>query len=316
MYGFEIILCRFLYFHERHLFSDGIYIDYIIKSPYCQSSGVIPVMATKIFFHIIKTEDITRCPLIFFGANEMSLSIFSGILLPFIGTTFGAAAVFFLRNNSCFAESDSLSGFSAGVMMAASVWSLIIPAVEMTSFLGCFAFVPMLMGLWAGVVFLLMSEKFLSLKNNTEAGNTLFFFAVVLHNIPEGMAVGVAFAMAVSQNSKVHLLSAFMLSLGMTIQNIPEGAIISLPLRFKGTPASKAFVAGTLSGIAEPVFALLTFTFMSVSARILPYLLGFAAGAMLFVSAKELIPKADGTKGSVFFMIGFSVMMVLDIALG
>jgi ZIP family zinc transporter len=198
-------------------------------------------------------------------------------------------------------------------MMAASVWSLIIPAVEMSQNLGRFAFFPMLCGLWAGVIFLILGELF----SSSEIGkDSLFFFAVILHNIPEGMAVGVAFATAISQNSSALLMSAMMLSVGVTIQNIPEGAIISMPLNEKGSPRIKAFANGALSGLPEPVFAFLTLIFSSVSVAVLPYLLGFAAGAMIYVSVKDLIPSAKGKKGCLSFLLGFSVMMVLDVALG
>lgn len=261
----------------------------------------------------MKTEDIKVYPPIFSGDIKMYLSVFYGIILPFIGTTLGAAAVFTFRQNKGMRQTAMLSGFSAGVMMAASVWSLIIPAVEMSAHLGFFAFSPMLCGMWLGVLFLIWSEKLLSLRGKNDF---LFFLAVILHNIPEGMAVGVAFAMALSQNSSPLLLSAFMLSFGMTMQNIPEGAIISLPLASEGVSKGKSFVCGSLSGIAEPVFALITLMFSSVSAMILPYLLGFAAGAMIYVSAKELIPEAKGIKGCLAFLSGFSVMMVLDVALG
>ena len=245
----------------------------------------------------------------------MSLSTVFGIFLPFLGTTLGSSIVFFMRKNTPF-QSATLSGFSAGVMMAASVWSLIIPAVEMSSSLDFFAFYPMLCGLWAGVFFLMMSEKFMTAKNKNHVGKgPLFILAVVLHNIPEGMAVGVAFAMALSHKSPSLFLSALMLSFGMTVQNIPEGAIISLPLHANGYSKKSSFVRGSLSGISEPVFAFITIMFSSVSTVILPHLLGFAAGAMIYVSVKELIPESKGTKGCLCFMLGFSVMMVLDVAL-
>ncbi len=243
----------------------------------------------------------------------MSFSVFKGIILPFLGTSAGAFFVFFSSKNKFRLKRGLLSGFSAGVMIAASVWSLIIPAVEMSHHLYRFAFFPMLCGLWVGVIFLMVAEKF----SSSEIGkDSLFFLAVILHNIPEGMAVGVAFATALSQNSKALFLSAMMLSVGVTIQNIPEGAIISLPLSEKGTSRAKAFILGSLSGLPEPVFAFITLLFSSVSTAILPYLLGFAAGAMIYVSVKDLIPEAKGTKGCLCFLLGFSVMMVLDIALG
>lgn len=247
----------------------------------------------------------------------MSLYLPLGILLPFFGTTLGSAAVFFTRKRNFFVQSGVLSGFSAGVMIAACVWSLIIPAVEMSEHLRRFAFLPMLCGLWAGALFLLLAENLLSRKNTRiHDKNFLFFLAVILHNIPEGMAVGIAFAMAVSNNSKALFVSALILSLGVTIQNIPEGAIMSVPYSEKGTSLYRSFLFGSLSGLPEPVFALVTLLFSSASAVILPYLLGFAAGAMIYVSVKELIPEAKGVKGCICFLSGFSVMMVLDIALG
>lgn len=247
----------------------------------------------------------------------MSFKIILGILLPFFGTTLGAAAVFFSRKNTGASPSGCLSGFSAGVMIASSVWSLIIPAVEMSHNYGFFSFVPMLFGLWLGVVFLVLSEKASSkLMKKRTSGAPLFFFAVVLHNIPEGMAVGVAFALAITQGSTLLLISALMLSIGMTLQNIPEGAIISLPLADRGKTKSSAFILGSLSGIVEPVAAFCAIIFSSTASVLLPYLLGFAAGAMIYVSASELIPEAKGAKGTLCFLLGFCVMMVLDVSLG
>lgn len=242
---------------------------------------------------------------------KMSFLIILGILLPLIGTTLGACFVFFKGIRG--ADSKILSGFAAGVMAAACVWSLIIPAVEMSFFLGFFSFVPMLSGLWFGVIFLILCEKIPFARKND---GFLFYFAVILHNIPEGMAVGVAFASALDNNGAIGLASAFLLSFGIAMQNIPEGAIISLPLSAGGKSGRKSFVLGSLSGIVEPIAACLTLVFSSVVTFLLPYLLGFAAGAMLYVSLSELLPKASGTKGNLWFLLGFSVMMVLDVALG
>ena len=243
----------------------------------------------------------------------MSLKIIFGILLPFIGTTLGAFFVFFAKRKS--SDSKALSGFAAGVMLAASVWSLIIPAVEMSASLGIFAFIPMLLGLWSGIAFIIAAEKLIALSYDSESASCAsFFLAVVLHNIPEGMAVGVAFALALK--SPAAFLPAVMMSVGMAMQNIPEGAIISLPLKNGGSSKKKAFILGSLSGIVEPIAAIFTLVFASFAASILPYLLGFAAGAMIFVTADELLPKAKSTGGVLWFCIGFSVMMVLDIALG
>ncbi len=247
----------------------------------------------------------------------MSLDIIFGILLPFIGTSLGAAAVFFTKKDSCRTHDGSLSGFAAGVMVAASVWSLIIPAVEMSAHLGIFAFFPMLLGFWAGIIFLILTEKPLQrFTNHKDTGKLMFLLAVVLHNIPEGMAVGVAFALALEAGSAPLLVSAFMLSIGMTLQNVPEGAIISLPLREGGKSKTRSFILGSLSGIVEPIAALATLAFSSAASSLLPYLLGFAAGAMIYVSAGELIPNAKGLRGVLWFCMGFSLMMVLDIALG
>ena len=247
----------------------------------------------------------------------MSPNIFFGIILPFIGTTFGSAAVFFTANNKNGTKDVSLSGFAAGVMAAASVWSLIIPSVEMSSHLGFFAFFPMLLGFWAGVFFLIAAEKPVErFSKKGPAGRLMLVLAVVIHNIPEGMAVGVAFAAALGTGSTAMLVPALMLSVGMTLQNIPEGAIISLPLGNGGKSKTKAFLLGSLSGAVEPVFAIITLIFSSAASVLLPYLLGFAAGAMIYVCAGELIPRAKGLCGVLWFLFGFSVMMVLDVALG
>ena len=210
-----------------------------------------------------------------------------------------------------------LLSFAAGVMMAASVWSLIIPAVEMSASFSFFAFLPMFIGLWAGILFFVVTEKPLSaFEKRQKSGNLSFFLAVVLHNIPEGMAVGVAFAMALETGSRGLMLSALMLSFGMALQNIPEGAIISLPLSESGFSKTKAFAFGSLSGLVEPLAAVVTLAFSSVASALLPYLLGFAAGAMIYVSVRDLLPEATGLYGVLWFCAGFSVMMVLDIALG
>lgn len=241
----------------------------------------------------------------------MNLLILPGILLPFIGTSLGASFVFFSKGKS--SDRSILQGFASGVMIAASVWSLIIPAVEMSSHLGFFSFIPMLSGLWFGIAFLFLCEK---LPFSDKSDGFLFYLAVVLHNIPEGMAVGIAFACAVSGSSFMGIASAFLLSFGIAMQNIPEGAIISLPLRNDGHSRKKAFALGSLSGIVEPVAAFFTLIFSSIVSSLLPYLLGFAAGAMIYVTLSELLPTAKGIKGTLWFLIGFSLMMVLDITLG
>lgn len=243
----------------------------------------------------------------------MSLYVFLGMLLPFIGTSLGAGVVFLTKNAASPSKSKSLSGFASGVMVAASIWSLIIPSISMSESMGVFKFLPALSGLWTGLVFLFLCDKLLSKAN---LHKNLFYMSIVLHNIPEGMAVGLAFACALSENVSMGIAGAVMLSLGMSLQNIPEGAIISLPLEGKGTSKEKAFVLGSLSGIVEPVFAFITLMFAPFFSCLLPFFLGFAAGAMIFVTITELIPDADGTIGAFSFFGGFSLMMILDVALG
>lgn len=247
----------------------------------------------------------------------MFLSTVTGLLLPFAGTTLGAATVFFTKNHSKKTQGGYLYCASAGVMMAASVWSLIIPSVNMSQHLGFFSFVPAFSGLWLGAIFLILSEKLLSGANcQKKSGNFFLCLAVILHNIPEGMAVGVCFAGALAEHPSSSLAAALLLSLGIALQNIPEGAIISLPEKNSGVSKKKAFLSGTLSGVVEPVFALLSLVFSSFITSLMPYLLGFAAGTMIYVSVYELMPKSNGTKDSLCFILGFCIMMMLDIALG
>lgn len=259
----------------------------------------------------------------YYGEIKMSFNVFFGILLPFLGTTLGSAAVFLTRKKGL-CKGLCLSGFAAGVMMAASVWSLIIPAIEMSKRFGVLSFMPALLGFWCGIVFLYFSEKLLPFvtKGKSEdyfSGKLLFILAVVLHNIPEGMAVGVSFACIIEGEGIMGLGAALMLSFGMAMQNIPEGAIISVPLSDNKYSKRKAFIYGTLSGIVEPIAALVTVIFSSAVVSLLPYLLGFAAGAMIYVAVSELIPEAAGHSkrgfvGAFAFFIGFSIMMVLDVA--
>ncbi len=244
----------------------------------------------------------------------MKLQLLFGILLPFLGTSLGAAAVFFVRKKGGLSgENVLLSGFASGVMVAASVWSLIIPAVEMCSGLGFFSFVPMVSGLWLGLCIMICLENLSKhIFKQKESGRFLFFLAVVLHNIPEGMAVGASFACALHGN----MTPALLLSAGIALQNIPEGAIISTPLNADGKPRTTAFVFGAMSGIVEPVAALFTVLFSSLAISVLPYLLGFAAGAMLYVTVKDLLPGVSENRGVIWFFVGFSLMAVLDITLG
>ena len=253
-----------------------------------------------------------------------------GILIPFIGTTLGAACVFFMKKSLGDAVRRALAGFAAGVMVAASVWSLLIPAIEQSADMGRLSFFPAFIGFWVGVLFLLAldhliphlhvgSDQFEGPK--TKLGRTtMMVLAVTLHNIPEGMAVGVIYAGFLAGSSQITAASALALSLGIAIQNFPEGAIISMPLRAEGTKKGRAFLGGVLSGAVEPVGAVLTLIAARLVIPALPYLLSFAAGAMLYVVVEELIPEMSQGKhsniGTVFFAVGFSVMMILDVALG
>ena len=260
----------------------------------------------------------------------MKIQVFSAIFLPFLGTAVGAACVFFLRGAMNRLLQRALMGFAAGVMVAASVWSLIIPAMEQAASLGKFAFVPAFVGIWAGILFLLLLDRLvphLHLNSPCPEGvpchlgkSTMMFFAVALHNLPEGMAVGVVLAGWMTGNETISAAAAMALSLGIALQNLPEGAIISLPLKSNGMGAGRAFVYGVMSGIVEPVGAMLTILLAKLVVPLLPYLLSFAAGAMLYVVVEELIPEmSEGEHsniGTIFFTVGFSLMMVLDVALG
>ena len=258
------------------------------------------------------------------------MEAFYGILIPFLGTSLGAACVFFMKKALREAVQRSLTGFAAGVMVAASVWSLLIPAIEQSSKMGKLSFVPAALGFWAGILFLLALDHIIPhLHQNSEQAEgpqsrfqrtTMMVLAVTLHNIPEGMAVGVVYAGYLSGGAQITAAGALALSLGIAIQNFPEGAIISMPLRAEGMGKGRAFLGGVLSGVVEPIGAVLTILAARQIVPALPYLLSFAAGAMLYVVVEELIPEmSQGTHsniGTVFFAVGFSVMMVLDVALG
>ena len=255
---------------------------------------------------------------------------FYGIMIPFLGTLFGSACVFFLKKSMSDRLQRCLSGFAAGVMVAASVWSLLIPALEQADSLGKWSFVPAAAGFWAGILFLLLLDHWIPhLHRNAEQAEgpksrlqktTMLVLAVTLHNIPEGMAVGVVYAGYLTGNSTISAMGALALSLGIAIQNFPEGAIISMPLRAEGIKKSKAFFHGAASGFVEPIGALITIAAASFVVPALPFLLSFAAGAMLYVVVEELIPEmsagSHSNVGTVFFAVGFSVMMILDVALG
>ena len=255
---------------------------------------------------------------------------FWGILIPFLGTSLGAGCVFFLKNSLRDGIQRALTGFAAGVMVAASVWSLLIPAMEQAADLGRLAFFPAAVGFWLGILFLLLLDHLIPHlhQNSLQAEGpksqlqrtTMMVLAVTLHNIPEGMAVGVVYAGYLARTAQITAAGALALSLGIAIQNFPEGAIISMPLRAEGMKKGRAFWGGVLSGIVEPIGAVLTILAAGIVVPALPYLLSFAAGAMLYVVVEELIPEMSqgqhSNVGTVFFAVGFSVMMVLDVALG
>lgn len=239
--------------------------------------------------------------------------VFFGIIIPFIGTAIGAAFVFLLGREPGKTVHELLSGLSAGVMTAASVWSLLLPSIADSAHLGGLAFLPAATGFILGVLFICVIEKVAPiLSSSGSAGMTAF--AVTLHNVPEGMAVGVAYAGFLIKGTETALMGAFSLALGIAIQNIPEGAIVSMPMREKGR--LRAFSIGALSGAVEPVAATLPLIALSFIAPLMPYLLSFAAGAMMCVVVEELIPDLRGAVGTLAFTAGFVIMMSLDVALG
>lgn len=258
------------------------------------------------------------------------METFLGILIPFLGTTLGAMCVFFIRKKLGDLVQRALAGFAAGVMVAASIWSLLIPAIEQSKEMGSFSFLPAFIGFWIGILFLFALDHLiphLHVGSNQAEGpksklgrTTMMVLAVTLHNIPEGMAVGVMYAGFLAGSTQITAASALALSIGIAIQNFPEGAIISMPLRAEGENKGKAFLGGVLSGIVEPIGAILTILLSQLIIPALPYLLSFAAGAMLYVVVEELIPEMSQGKhsniGTIFFALGFSIMMVLDVALG
>lgn len=260
----------------------------------------------------------------------MSNQVFWGLMLPLIGTSAGSAMVFFLKDEINDRMLKSLSGFAAGVMFAASVWSLLIPSFELADAWGKGLFVPGTVGFWIGILFLLLLDHViphLHIGTNDVEGpkadlkrTTMMLFAVILHNIPEGMAVGVVYAGYLAGEQGLSAAAALTLSLGIAIQNFPEGAIVSLPLRTAGQSKWKAFMGGVGSGVVEPIAALITILLAELLIPLLPYFLGFAAGAMIYVVVEELIPEmTQGSHshiGCLSFALGFSLMMILDVALG
>ena len=253
-----------------------------------------------------------------------------GLLIPFIGTSAGAACVFFLKKDLKRGVQRALTGFAAGVMVAASIWSLIVPAIEQSSAMGQFAFLPAFLGFWAGILFLLLLDHVIPhLHRSIDQAEgpkshltrtAMMVLAVTLHNVPEGMAVGVVYAGLLSGSENITAGGALALALGIAIQNFPEGAIISMPLYAEGKSKAKSFWLGLLSGAVEPVFGALTVIVAALVVPAMPYLLSFAAGAMLYVVVEELIPEMSAGEhsniGVVSFAIGFSLMMALDVALG
>lgn len=256
----------------------------------------------------------------------MNIEIIRGVLIPFLGTVLGSACVFFLRKNIGDLVQRALTGFAAGVMVAASIWSLLIPAMEQSAAMGKWSFVPAVAGFWVGILFLLLLDHViphLHMKSEEAEGpkkswqkSTMLLLAVTLHNIPEGMAVGAAYAGCVAAGAAAPA-AAFTLALAIAIQNVPEGAIVALPLRTAGAGKGRAFLGGVLSGVVEPLAAGVTVLAAALIVPALPWLLGFAAGAMLYVVAAELLPtRGDSGPGALAFAAGFTVMMILDVALG
>ena len=260
----------------------------------------------------------------------MQTEVFQGLMIPFLGTALGSACVLFMKNRMNPMLQRALTGFAAGVMVAASIWSLLIPAMEQSEAMGKWSFIPAVAGFWLGILFLLVLDRIvphLHMNSDKAEGpesslqkTTMLVLAVTLHNLPEGMAVGVVYAGLLAGNSGITATGALALSLGIAIQNFPEGAIISMPLRAEGASKKKAFLYGALSGAVEPIGAALTILAAGLFVPVLPYLLSFAAGAMLYVVVEELIPEMSegehSNVGTILFAVGFAVMMALDVALG
>ena len=260
----------------------------------------------------------------------MTKNVILELLLPFLGTSLGAGCVFFLKRGMNLLVQRALTGFAAGVMVAASIWSLLVPAMEQAEDMGQWAFFPAVVGFWLGILFLLVLDRTVPhLHRNSSQPEgphtrlkrtTMLVLAVTLHNIPEGMAVGVVLAGWMAGNDTITATATMALSIGIAIQNFPEGAIISMPLRAEGVGKGRAFLYGVLSGIVEPLAAILTMLAAGLILPALPYLLGFAAGAMIYVVVEQLIPEASAGEhsnlGTLFFAAGFTIMLALDVALG
>lgn len=257
----------------------------------------------------------------------MNMDVFAGIMIPFAGTTLGAAMVFFLKKEMNLRLQKTLLGFAAGVMIAASVWSLLLPSIDMAREQGKIAWVPATVGFFLGVVFLMALDALtmrLTKKKEGRKGelktNRMLILAVTLHNIPEGMVVGVMFAGLLAGNEWITLAGCFALAIGIAVQNFPEGAIISMPLTSRGMSRKRAFLYGTASGVIEPIAAFFTLLLTQLVSLVLSYLLAFAAGAMIYVVVEELIPESQegeySSLGTIGVTVGFLVMMILDVALG
>lgn len=259
----------------------------------------------------------------------MNIQILTGVLLPFLGTSLGAAMVFFLKDSISNKLQRILTGFAAGVMVAASFWSLLQPALEESAHMGHLSFLPAAAGFLIGMGFLLLLDEVTphmhmdaeeeGPKSNLKR-TTKLILAVTLHNIPEGMAVGVVYANILSGNDFISGAGALALAIGIAIQNFPEGAIVSMPLLSEGLPKNKTFWYGVMSGVVEPAAAMVTILASGFIVPLLPYLLAFAAGAMFYVVVEELIPEMSEGKhsnwGTIAFSLGFVLMMILDVALG
>lgn len=247
----------------------------------------------------------------------MTFEVLLGIMIPFIGTTLGAGAALLCKKNVSALINKLLSGFAAGVMFAASIWSLIMPSVEMAK--GVPPYLPAAIGIMVGIFALMAIDAFLPTRLECESGlkkSKMLIFAVTVHNVPEGMAVGAVFAGLLAGSEAITLAAALSLSIGIALQNIPEGAIVSMPLVSTGKKRSKAFLIGVMSGIVEPIAAAITIALYVVVVAALPYLLAFAAGAMIYVVAKELAPEIEeGNVGIIGLGVGFVLMMVMDLAL-
>ena len=252
------------------------------------------------------------------------------LAIPFLGTVLGSGMVFLMKNKMNGKVEKLLLGFASGVMIAASVWSLLIPSIDMAREQGDVEWIPAAIGFLLGIVFLLVLDSLIPhLHLNTEKPEGLkakikkevmLVLAVTLHNIPEGMAVGVVLAGSLIGDTGISMAGAITLAIGIAIQNFPEGAIISMPLKSEGMSKIKAFAYGALSGIVEPIGAIITILLTSIVVPILPYLLSFAAGAMVYVVVEELIPESQAGEhsniGTIGVAIGFVIMMILDVALG